>query len=70
MIHHFGILEPPRREPAGNGQRAYFGEPSETDSERPTRLERDLAILRLGDGFAPEESERPRFVRMVMPPYF
>ena len=73
MIHHFGVLQPPEA-PVRNGQRAIFGGAGDAGNETGlSRREQDfaflgLAWLGLGDRSG-EDDERPRFVRMVMPPY-
>lgn len=74
MIHFLGILQPDER-PAANGQKAVFGgaPPRETGEFGFSRLERDAAFLNLNwfgiDGRRSEDTERPRFVQMVMPLY-
>jgi len=60
MIHHFGILLPPEGKRI-NGQKPLFG-----------GTERDYAVLSLDwTELAADRAaeERPRFVRLVMPPY-
>lgn len=72
MIHHFGILQPPEGK-AINGRKPFFGGAASREREDGlSRLERDFALLGLGwTGLDTDRAaeERPRFVRLVMPPY-